>query len=84
MTDTIVVTARITEQLSADLDRLAELRDRSRAWLVQKAIAAFVKEELDLRIALTGSDAQIDRGEYITHEDLMAEMKAEFGARHAA
>lgn len=84
MADTTVVTARISEQLSDDLDRLAELRDRSRAWLVQKAIAAFVKEELELRVALAESDAQIDRGEYIAHEDLMAEMKAEFGTRHAA
>lgn len=84
MAATVVVTARISDELSADLDWLAAMRDRSRAWLVEKAIAAFVKDDLDLRLALEASESQIDRGEYATHEDFMAELKAEFGKRHAA
>ncbi|HEX8485219.1 CopG family ribbon-helix-helix protein [Sphingomonas sp.] len=84
MAETIVVTARISEELSADLDRLAALRDRSRAWLIQKAIAAFVEEDLGLRASLQEAEAQVERGEYLTHEAFMADLKAEFGKRQAA
>jgi predicted transcriptional regulator len=81
---TVVVTARISETLSADLDRLAVMRERSRSWLVEKAIAAFVREDLGLRLSLEEADAQIDRGDCATHEDFMAQLRAEFGKRHAA
>ena len=84
MAKSIVVTARIGEQLSADLDELADRRDRSRAWLIEKAIAAFVGDELELYRSLEEADAQIDRGEFVTHEDLMAELKARYGKRRQA
>ena len=84
MSKPVVVTARIGEQLSADLDRLAAMRERSRAWLIEKAIASFVAQELALRDALDESRAQIERGDYVSHEDLMAELKARYGKRQAA
>lgn len=81
---TVVVTARIADQLSADLDQLAKLRDRSRAWLIEKAVSAFVKDELDLHISLDEAEAEFGRGEYLTHEVFMAELKSEFAQRRAA
>ncbi len=84
MAASVVVTARISEQLSTDLDRLAAMRERSRAWLIEKAIAAFVQEDLDFRLSIEEAEAQIDSGDYTTHEDFMAELKAGFGKRHAA
>lgn len=84
MSKSVVVTARIGEQLSADLDRLAAMRERSRAWVIEKAIASFVSEDLALRDALDEAEAQIERGEYVTHEDLMTELKARYGKRQAA
>ena len=84
MSKVVVVTARIGEQLSADLDELAGYRERSRAWLIEKAIAAFVEEELDLYRSLAEADAEIDRGEFVSHEDLMAELKARYGERRQA
>ena len=84
MSKSVVVTTRIGEQLSADLDELARRRDRSRAWLVEKAIAAFVGKELDLYRSLEEAEAEIDRGEYLEHEEFMAELKARYGKRQAA
>ena len=79
MSKSVVITARIGEALAADLDELAGRRDRSRAWLVEKAIAAFVADELELYKSLDEAEAQIDRGEYLTQE----QVEAEFGARRA-
>ena len=81
MSKSVVVTARIDEQLAADLDALAAHRDRSRAWLMEKAIAAFVREELELYRSLDEAEAEFDRGEFIAHDELMAEMKARY-SRH--
>ncbi len=67
-----VVTARIDEQLSADLDELAGRRERSRAWLIERAIAGFVADELELYRSLEEAEAQIDRGEYSTQEQVEA------------
>jgi predicted transcriptional regulator len=84
MSKIVVVTARITEELSADLDELARFRERSRAWLVEKAIAAFVERELDLYRSLEQAEAEIERGDYLTHEEFMAQLKIELGERRAA
>lgn len=84
MSKSVVITARISDPLSAELDRLAGLRERSRAWLVEKAVAAFVREELAMRDALNAADGEIERGGGQSHESFMAQLKAEFGTRHAA
>ena len=68
----MVITARINEALSTDLDELAGRLERSRAWLIEKAVAAFVAEELDLYRSLDEAEAQIDRGEYFTQEQVEA------------
>ena len=84
MASTVVVTARIGEQLSADLDELAGHRDRSRAWLIEKAVAAFVADELELYRSLKEADAEVERGDYVSHDELMAELKARYGDRRQA
>ena len=84
MAKSVVVTARISEQLSADLDELAGRRDRSRAWLVEKAIAAFLQEELELYRSLDEAEAEFARGEFVTHEELMAELKGRYADRRQA
>lgn len=84
MAKTVVITARIDEQLSADLDRLAAMRDRSRAWLIEKAVAEFVREQLEFDDSIAAAEADFERGDYRTHDEFMAELKAEFAKRHAA
>ena len=76
MSKSVVITARIGEALAADLDELAGRRDRSRAWLVEKAIAAFVADELELYRSLDEAEAQIDRGDYLTQEQVEAGFRA--------
>jgi len=84
MAKTVVITARIDEQLSAELDRLAVARERSRAWLIEKAVAEFVREQLKFHDSIDEAEAQFERGEYLEHDEFMAQLRAEFGKRQAA
>ena len=42
---------------------------------MEKAIAAFVAEELELYRSLDEAEAQIDRGEYMTQEEVEASFR---------
>lgn len=84
MPKTSVVTARLEPAELAELDRLAEHFDRSRAWIVGKAIARFVKEELELAAFIQEGEDSIDRGEYYTQEEMEAWWEARKQSRKAA
>ncbi|WP_066658482.1 MULTISPECIES: CopG family ribbon-helix-helix protein [unclassified Sphingomonas] len=72
---TSVITARLDPETLAGLDKLAEYHERSRAWLVAKAVKQYVKNETEFFAFLQEGEDAIERGEYLTHEELMAEIK---------
>ncbi|MGN7997737.1 CopG family ribbon-helix-helix protein [Sphingomonas sp. 22176] len=78
MSKTAVITGRVPEAISDQLDRLAERMDRSRSWVVSQAIEAFVAAETQLLDSLDEAERQIDRGEFRTQaqmEDWVAELR---------
>jgi predicted transcriptional regulator len=75
MSKTAVITARIDEETLQSLDALAETQERTRAWLVAKAIKRYVKEETDFRAFIQKGEDAIDRGDYLTHEEMIADIK---------
>ena len=70
MASTVVVTARIGEQLSADLDRLAAESERSRAWLVGKAVEQYVADELEMIAFIEEGDADFREGRVLSQEEM--------------
>lgn len=78
MTKSAVITARLDEEALARLDELAALLDRSRAWIVAKAVQRYVDEELEFRAFIQQGVDEADRGELISQEDI----EAWFEARH--
>ena len=77
MKETAIITARVVPELAADLDKLAAALERSRAWIVAKAVERYVREESEfLAFIQEGIDAA-DRGELISQE----EMEAWFASR---
>ena len=72
MSKSAVITGRIDEDTSAKLDRLASAMERSRSWIVAKAVEEFVLSEVELLDSLEEADRQIDRGEYKTQEQVEA------------
>ncbi len=78
MSKTTVITARLKPELLAKLDSLAARIDRSRAWVVAKAVERFVEEELEYREFIQAGIDAADRGDLLSQE----EMEAWFEARH--
>ena len=74
--DTRVVTAHLPASLAEALDEFAYRIERPRGWVVKEALSAYLAEEAErhrlTRIAL----AQVDAGEVIPHEEVMAELDA--------
>ncbi|MGK6354385.1 CopG family ribbon-helix-helix protein [Sphingomonas sp. DT-207] len=81
MTKSVVITSRIDEALSENLDKLAVRMRRSRASVVQLAIERYVEEETAFwAFVQEGIDAA-DRGELISQEEMEAWFE---GRRHRA
>ena len=74
MSKTTVITARIDPDTLASLDELAESQERTRAWVVAKAIKRYVKEETEFRAFIKEGEDAIERGEYLTHEEMIADI----------
>ena len=70
MAKTAVITGRVPEETSAKLDRLAQRMERSRAWIISRAVEDFVLSETELLDSLDEADRQIDRGEYLTQQEM--------------
>lgn len=80
MNKTAVVTARITPETLTDLDRIAAYMERSRAWIVSKAVERYVAEESEFFAFIKDGEDDIDRGDFLTQE----QMEAWFAARHSS
>lgn len=72
MSKTAVVTGRVPDSVSEQLDRLAARMDRSRSWVVSQAIEAFVAAETELLDSLEEAERQIDRGEFHSQDQMEA------------
>ena len=46
------LSVRIPDKLSKELNAVAEMTERSRSFLIQKALEAYLEEQADLQIAL--------------------------------
>jgi len=72
MSKTAVITARVDEATLQSLDALAGSQERSRAWLVAKAIKRYVEEETEFRAFVQAGVDSADRGELISQEEMEA------------
>jgi predicted transcriptional regulator len=72
MSKTIVITGRLAEETSTKLDRLAARMERSRSWIVARAVEEFVLSETELMDSLDEAEREIERGEYLTQEEMEA------------
>jgi predicted transcriptional regulator len=75
MSKTAVLTTRVSSELSQRIDDLARELERSRAWVIAKAVERYVEEELELVEAIREGERDIDEGRFFTQE----EMEARFG-----
>ena len=48
----VAVSVRLSERLAAELGEVASATERSRSFVIQKALEAYLEEKADLQIAL--------------------------------
>lgn len=70
MSKTAVVTGRVPEAVSDQLDHLAERLDRSRSWVVAQAIESFVAAETALLDSLDAAEREIDEGQFLSQAQM--------------
>lgn len=84
MNKTAVITARVDQETLDLVDTLATRTKRSRAWIVAEAIRRYVSDQTAfLDFVQEGLD-DLDEGRWISHEDLVRELKDRREKRHAA
>jgi len=69
----IPLSVRIPEKLSKELNAVAEITERSRSFLIQKALEAYLEEQADLQIALDRLHDTTDR--VISIEEMRKEIE---------
>ena len=84
MSKTAVITARVSEELAADLDKLAGELERSRAWIVAKAIKRYVREELEFIAYIQEGEDDIAAGRVHSQEEVEAMFNVRRAYRDAA
>jgi predicted transcriptional regulator len=65
-----VITARVSDEVLAMIDRLAEGRDRSRAWIVARLVEDAARKELDFRDFIQVGIDSADRGDVISQDEM--------------
>ncbi len=70
MTKFVQISGQIDAEVAGKLDDMAIKLSRSRDWIVARAVEQYVADELDLVRSLDEADAEIDRGEFFTQEQI--------------
>jgi predicted transcriptional regulator len=81
MSKTSVITSRLDTDTVAALDRLAAASDRSRAYLIAKAVNRFVEEERETRDFLQVGIDQANSGDVVLQEEIEAWYEARLASR---
>jgi predicted transcriptional regulator len=71
------ISIRIDDATRDKLDQLASIRDRSRNWVVQEALAQYIHQQDEREEMIQEGLRDIEAGNVVSHEDVMAAVEAE-------
>lgn len=83
MSKTAVVTTRLDEETLDLVDRVTAARGQTRSWFVARVVAEAARREAEFLAFVREGIDELDRGEGIPHETVMAELDAMI-AKHEA
>lgn len=69
---TIVLTVRVSEEINAKLDQIAQATHRSKAFLAEEAIARYVELESWQIAEIVQAIGEADRGDFASPAELAA------------
>lgn len=70
MADTFSV--RLPDDLRAEVDRMAQASQRSRAFIIKEAVEAYVEERRAYKMAIQDALAEADKGVFISGDKIHA------------
>ncbi|MFZ1990780.1 MAG: ribbon-helix-helix protein, CopG family [Alphaproteobacteria bacterium] len=71
----VTLTVRVSEELLAKLDKLAEATDRSKSYLAAEAIESYVAHELPIVEKILEGLKSVREGRTIPHAEAMAHVR---------
>jgi predicted transcriptional regulator len=72
MSNNNVISARVSDEVLAMIDRLAESRERSRAWIVAKLVEGAAAKQIEMDDFVQVGIDDIERGDFYTQEEMEA------------
>jgi predicted transcriptional regulator len=70
MSNKNVISARVSDDVLAMIDRIAAMRDRSRAWIVSHLLENAAREEMEFRDFLQVGIDSADRGDLMSQAEV--------------
>jgi predicted transcriptional regulator len=81
MPKTVAIGARINAVLDADIAKLAALLQRSKSWVIERALEAYVAAEKQFIAAVQEGIDAAERGEVKPHEEVMERIETKIRTR---
>ncbi len=72
MTRTVPLSLRISEQKAREIEALAKATERSKSWLLEQALDAYLETQSWQVARIERGLAELDRGEGQPHEEIAA------------
>lgn len=72
----VSVTCKLNQEDVTFLDKLAEVTDRDRSYLIKQAVAAFIANQKWQVEEVERALAEADRGEFLTDQQFRAEVQS--------
>ncbi|CAN7609536.1 CopG family ribbon-helix-helix protein [Pararhizobium sp. LjRoot238] len=76
MAGSSTMTIRVSTEVKAKLERLADDTRRSKSFLAGEAVSAYVERELAIIEGIKRGMADVEGGRVVAHDDAMAEVYA--------
>ena len=71
------ITLRVPQDILDDIERIAETADRSRSWVIVRALKYYLMAEGNDVLQIRKGEEQIARGETVDTEEFFAELLGE-------
>ena len=78
---TVIIGARISEDLNRDLARLAEATGRSKSWLVADALTSYVQSERAFIEAVEEGIEAYEEDRAVDHEAVVANLERRYRSK---
>jgi predicted transcriptional regulator len=70
MSNNNVISARVSDEVLAMIDKLAQSRERSRSWIVAKLVEGAAAKQIEMDDFIQVGIDDIERGDFYTQEEM--------------